>query len=143
MAKPMMNEMEKNARQMRDQAVATAMRRKEEYLGARVPRELRDRVIERARELGIPVSILIRNVLEEAFRDPARVPGGVMMPSSQVSPASADRFAHVLGWERIVLNRPVRCAGCGRQLETGMEVTLGLGGGEHVILCPACKMDRI
>ena len=55
------------ARLMRDKARATAMKRKEEYLGARVPRELRSKVIARAAELGIPVSILIRNILEQAF----------------------------------------------------------------------------
>src|SRR3569623_1984684 len=53
----------------RDKALSLAMKRKEEYLGARVPRWLKDKVMERAREVGVPVSILLRNVLEEAFRD--------------------------------------------------------------------------
>src|SRR3990172_12224513 len=57
----------RQAGRMRERAVAQAMKRKEEYLGARVPRELKDRVLERAQELGIPASILIRQVLEEAF----------------------------------------------------------------------------
>src|SRR3569832_1831157 len=55
--------------EVRDQAMAMAMKRKEEYLGARVPRWLKDKVIERARDTGVPVSILIRIILEEAFRE--------------------------------------------------------------------------
>ncbi|HKI81175.1 MAG TPA: hypothetical protein VKA04_05970, partial [Pseudodesulfovibrio sp.] len=50
----------------RDKATSNAMQRKEEYLGARVPKELRDQVVQRASELGMPVSILIREILEEA-----------------------------------------------------------------------------
>ena len=35
-------------------AHSIAMKRKEEYLGARVPKELREKVLRRAEELGIP-----------------------------------------------------------------------------------------
>ena len=57
------------AQTMRDQALSVAMKRKEEFLGARVPKELRDKVTARANEQGIPVSILIRNILEDAFKN--------------------------------------------------------------------------
>ena len=123
---------------MRDRAVSIAMKRKEEYLGARVPKELRDRVIHRAKELGIPVSILIRNILEDAFKHE---------PVEFQAPATAhkevgSRFSSVLGWESIKLNRPIDCSGCGVPLTPGDDVTLGLGAGEPVVLCDACK-DRI
>lgn len=58
------------AQSMRDNALSVAMKRKEEFLGARVPKELRNKVTARANEQGIPVSILIRNILEEAFKSP-------------------------------------------------------------------------
>ncbi len=129
----------------RDKAMAIAMKRKEEYLGARVPRELKEKVIERARDLGMPVSILIRNVLEDAFGS-AR--GGVRYSSQQadnieVSAAKSApvRFPTVLGWEDITLNRTIDCSGCGRSLNSGMSATLGIGtpGEGHVILCDLCK----
>ena len=131
---------------MRDKAVAIAMKRKEEYLGARVPRELKDRVIERAHELGIPVSILIRRVLEEAFEGECGVNTGVFANRADTNQETGvkgrpNRFPAVLGWEKINLNRPVKCSGCGGGLEPGVSVTLGVGapGEQHVILCDLCK----
>ena len=124
---------------MRDRAVSIAMKRKEEYLGARVPKELRDRVIHRAKELGIPVSILIRNILEDAFRnEPPELQAIAATRHGKVG----DRFSSVLGWESIKLNRPIDCSGCGVPLTPGDDVTLGLGAGEPVVLCDICK-DRI
>lgn len=114
----------------RDRALAEARRRKEEYLGARVPRELREKVMCRARELGLPVSILIRNVLDEAFG------GG----SAALSQKNKGMFADVLGWEEITLNRAIECACCSTPLHPGTRVTLGLGGAKkHVVLCSKCK----
>ena len=136
-----MNSEQKNARtqanrasSMRAQAVAQAMRRKEEYLGARVPRELREKVIRRAQELAVPVSILIRNVLEDAFGGHAAT--AAPAPGVQSKPA----FEDVLGWEEITLNRAIACAHCGTGLKAGSRATLGLGGvGGHVVLCGRCK----
>jgi hypothetical protein len=129
------------ARGMGERARREAMKRKEEYLGARVSRELRARVIARADELDIPVSILIRNVLEQAFGEDATRPSPVS--ASAVSGASrpADRFGEVIGWERIVLNRSMGCASCGTSIAAGARATRGIAaaGEEHVILCAKCK----
>ncbi|MEK7321843.1 MAG: hypothetical protein AABZ84_02045 [Pseudomonadota bacterium] len=131
---------------VRDQALAIALKRKEEYLGARVPRELKDKVIERADQLGIPVSILIRNVLEEVFRDDGTNPLGqpklsVDMGADTRNAAAANQFPTVLGWEAIKLNRAVVCSSCNARLQAGAYVTLGFGspGQEHIILCDVCK----
>lgn len=124
----------------RDKAVTMAMKRKEEYLGARVPKELRDRVICRAAEMGVPVSILIRKTLEDAFGVGGS--GDVVDETSDVGDvngAPVGRFDSVLGWERIVLNRAVPCSVCGVQLAAGKNVTLGLGAAQPVILCDRCK----
>jgi len=77
------------AQSMRDNALSVAMKRKEEFLGARVPKELRDKVTARASEQGIPVSILIRNILEEAFKSPpgsASSTRGGESPQGMVAP---------------------------------------------------------
>ncbi len=68
---------------MRNKALSVAMKRKEEFLGARVPKELREKVMARATDQGIPVSILIRNILEEAFKRPPGFVSGA--PSSSES----------------------------------------------------------
>ena len=139
------------AQAQRNKARATAMKRKEEYLGARVPRELRGKVIARANELGIPVSILIRNILEEAFPPGADNIAGVAetgagaatTASGNESRTPVTEFPNVIGWEQITLNRPMTCTACGRRIEPGVRVTLGLTspGEEHVIICGTCKVS--
>jgi hypothetical protein len=134
-------------RDLRERAVATAMKRKEEYLGARVPKELRDRVIQKADALGMPVSILIRNILEEAIRSWGKATSPAAGAVSDDGSRHADmapapiRFPNVLGWEEIRLNKSVNCGICGICLEPGASVTLGLAGPgeEHVVLCQRCK----
>lgn len=132
----------------RERATTKAMKRKEEFLGARVPKELRDQVVQRANELGMPVSILIRNILEQAIHSPRPGEGGAG-PTSALGavaghvPAAQDagRFPSVIGWEDMRLNKSVDCALCGIRLNPGVSITLGLAGPgeEHVVLCQRCK----
>ena len=133
MTKSMRNE----AMARRDEVVAMAMRRKEGYLGVRVPREFRDRIMQRAEMMGIPVSILIRNILEDSFKEEAGQRQQSAPSAAEMS--SADCFDSVLGWGRVVLNKPVLCMGCGVDLLAGEEVTLGFGAARPVMLCHVCK----
>ena len=132
---------------MRSKALNAAMKRKEEYLGARVPKELKEKVITRAAELGIPVSILIRKLLEGAFSE-NELDGKSLdskkradHPQDAVGQIAARRYPTVLGWENIRLNRQTMCAGCGKKIGPGACVTLGLSvqGEEHIILCDICS----
>ena len=136
----------------REEAVAIAMKRKEEYLGARVPKELKKKIISKANEMGIPVSILVRSVLENAFAEDAETVEIANKKRSSVhsnedrsehsvsSDQIKSRFSSVLAWETIELNRSVACAGCGVVLSEGATATLGLGGQDgHVVLCGKCK----
>jgi hypothetical protein len=124
---------------MRDRARAAAARRKEQYLGARVSRELRDKVTAWAESLGIPVSILIRDILEEAFRDGGAKGTGKGARASKTG--TAVRFPGVIGWEDIVLNRAMQCAACSRALDAGSHVKLGVSapGEDYVVLCDQCS----
>ena len=130
---------------MREKAVSLAMKRKEEYLGARVPKELRDQVTAKAKDLGIPVSILIRNILEESFNGAGVSPEITSPPSfseSANTDVKEDVLNSVLGWKRITLNKEAVCACCGVTLEPGREVAFGLGGVKPIVLCDPCK-DRM
>jgi len=111
-----------------------------------VPKELRDRVIQRAEAMGMPVSILIRNILEEASRSWSVVAQTAPKVADDVGATDAPghapvRFPSVLGWEEIRLNKSVNCAICGIRLDQGAYATLGLAGPgeEHVVLCQRCK----
>jgi hypothetical protein len=146
MAKAMRNKARQQADKRRNEAMSQAKKRKEEFLGARVPKALRDKVIARAEEEGLPVSLLIRKILENALSDyrPAAAPSAPEAPGNNVSSEThkAPRFPSVLGWEEVRLNRAIACAGCAAQLLPGATVTLGLpAGGENgpVVLCENCK----
>ncbi len=119
----------------RDKAVSVAMKRKEEYLGARVPKALRDRVLERAKKLGIPVSILIRNTLEKTFKEGVAASPANSNDKKKIS----DNFSSVIGWELIQLNKTVECSGCGLELRKGAKANIGLGSQQPVVICCACK----
>ena len=146
-AKRMRDNAARQAGIIRSKAKTRAMRRKEEYLGARVPKELRAKVIAQADKLEIPVSILIRNILEEAFtsknidvtlkpddRDRERATGPSIIQDN-------DEYPSVIGWEVMTLNKSMLCSGCGYELSAGAIVSLGVAGpGEnHIILCGKCK----
>jgi len=132
----------KQSRIMRDQARASAMKRKEEYLGARVPKDLREKVIAKADSLGIPVSILIRNILEEAFKNQISSENTQTKPVSATPGRHDKQFPDVIGWERITLNRDMSCSACSRVLPGGSVATIGLGMSResHVILCEKCRV---
>ena len=133
----------KRGQEMRDRAMAQAQKRKEEFLGARVPKGLRDKVIQSAEAQGISVSILIRRILEKAFE--GEVASSVSTKSDDIEQrASVDvtqRFPSVLGWETIILNQGVSCSACSCGLSAGSHVTLGLSatGGSPIVLCDHCK----
>ena len=132
---------------MRAEGFSTAMKRKEDYLGARVPKELKQKVIKHAAGLGIPVSILIRKVLERAFSESdsdtssTSVNYHTEIPQVRLGKIATNSYPKVLGWERIRLNRRTVCDGCGINVESGVYATLGLSlrGDDHVILCDICS----
>lgn len=135
---------EGRASSMRQQAMAMAAKRKQEYLGARVPKALREKMLMQAENLGIPVSILIRNILTEYvdnLGDVAQInENRPLKERDSVVAEQQKRFDEVIGWERLQLNKEVICTGCSNQLSKGDEVVFGLVPGKnHVILCKHCK----
>lgn len=138
----MRNRMMRRANSMREEAISIAKKRKEEYLGARVPKELRNWVIQKADDMGIPVSTYIRKLLEDAYHGRKSVKLSTVEKNSTSGDISTgDMFPSVIGWEEIRLNKTVHCASCQKLLEAGIYVTLGLArpGEEHTILCSKCK----
>ena len=98
-------------------------------------------MIAKADSLGIPVSILIRNILEEAFNEHV-AHGREQEARTASTPGSLKaKFPNVIGWENITLNRDVACSGCSQHLPAGNSATFGLGmpREDHVILCEKCR----
>ncbi len=137
MSKPMKpNDPARRARAARDRAVRIAMRRKEEYIGTRVPRELKERVIEQAAREGVPVSLLVRRVLEEAFG----VPMSAEPPVHRSGAASALDLAAVLAWQSVELAQAAHCVRCGRSLREGESAWLAVGvEPAPSLVCDSCR----
>lgn len=142
MARTAAHEAEKNADKMRKKALSAAAKRKEEFLGARVPKELKERVMARAEELGIPVSLLIRKVLEEVFLEATQasltdISGQLKSP---LGSTQESRLSAVLGWKSLELNRSHACDRCGQELLAGTEVVMGVTPDNGMmIICSTCK----
>ncbi len=115
-------------------------------LHTRVPERLEAELRERAADLGISVSNLVRNVLGHAFG----LVGDVVADSHAVARAARGArgdgraaaapptigIADVLGWQPIVLGKNAVCARCNELLPRGKDAALGVG--TQLVVCPAC-----
>ena len=129
--------------------------RKERVLHTRISDDLAEDIRRVAEDLRVPVSNLVRNVLEEAFSVVETVTDNVgdliedvveeaerararmrqrrtrsehrEPPETQEAAASArTEFADVLGWQPLILNQHQICADCEQPLERGERAYLGV-----------------
>ena len=145
---------------------------KERVLHTRISQQLAEEIRKVAGDLRVPVSNLVRNVLEEAFsvvetvsenvgelledildeaeaaRDRYRSRGErweePAEPAHPTAPAAPSRpeFPDVVGWQALSLNRSSLCADCGVSIERGERGFLGLGGAGSPVLCRDCGEAR-
>ncbi len=124
--------------------------RKERVIHTRVPESLETQLRQRAEDLGISVSNLVRNVLGHAFG----LVGGVVADSHAVAraargqsraPAPAPNPAvpsidDVLGWQPIVLGKNAVCARCNALLPRGTDAATGVSehGDTRFVICRPC-----
>ncbi len=117
--------------------------KKERVLHTRVPESLETHLRERAEELGISVSNLVRNVLGHAFG----LVGDVVADSHAIAKAArggtkrpaavpAASIDDVLGWQPIVLGKNAVCARCNALLPKGRDAAIGVG--TSLVVCPPC-----
>jgi len=119
--------------------------RKERVIHTRVPERLESELRERAQELGVSVSNLVRNVLGHAFglvgdvvadsHAVARAARGERKPAAP-EPASLD---DVIGFQPIVLAKNAVCAKCNSILPKGKDAALGVG--TQLVVCPSCLKE--
>jgi len=142
-------------------------RRKERVLHTRISEELAEDIRRIAEDLRVPVSNIVRNVLEEAFSVVERMTddvGDLVEEVVDEAEAARERIAarrrhrerrrdrqreprdaggpgdEVLGWQPLVLHRPQLCRLCGASLERGESAFVSLtGGGVGTdFACEAC-----
>ena len=155
-----------------DSQRAERRRRKERVLHTRVSERLDETLRRAADELRVPVSNLVRNVLEDAFvvvetvaenvgelvedviEEAGRVRGKFQRRArrhghyrhAQRAPVSEVRpeFPEVMGWQPLILNVEQECADCGRELGRGDRGYLGMRaeGPSRTYLCAKCLQAR-
>jgi hypothetical protein len=126
---------------------------KDRVLQARIPEQLDDELRDRAEQLGLSVSTIVRNVLLHTFE----LVEGVVSDSAQVgralrggkapsvpvkleSPTSrADDDPEVLGWQEAVLNLNGVCDQCNTILAKGQPAAVGVPKQKRpALLCLQC-----
>lgn len=136
--------------------------KKERVLHTRVPPRLEAELKERAADLGVSVSNLVRNVLTHAFglvgdivADSAQVArsasggtrapigasggGGGPSPTAARRPVAASAASDVIGWQPIVLAKNAVCAACNDILPRGADAAVGItDSGTRPIVCARC-----
>ncbi len=127
--------------------------KKERVLHTRVSVSLEDELKERANQLGVSVSNLVRNVLLNAFEmveeivaDGSRVAraakGRERSGAGSSSSVAASDIEEVLGWQTLVLNINALCSTCNDILPKGQSAAVAVysgGGRSHDrFLCRSC-----
>jgi hypothetical protein len=119
--------------------------RKERVIHTRVPESLEAQLRQRAEDLGISVSNLVRNVLNHAFSlvDNVVADGHAVAravrgnkPATSTPPAIDD----VLGWQPIVLGKNAVCGRCNALLPRGTDAATGVAehGDTRFVICKPC-----
>lgn len=128
----------------REPALAPDAERKERVIHTRVPERLETELRERAQDLGMSVSNLVRNVLGHAFglvgdvvadsHAIARAARG--RPTSAVAESEPASLDDVIGWQPIVLGKNAVCARCNAILPKGQDGAVGVG--TQLVICRSC-----
>ena len=132
--------------------------RKERVLHTRISQQLAEDIGRMAEDLRVPVSNLVRNVLEEVFSVVETVTDNVgeliegVMDESRVRrrrapepPEPRPDPPEVLGWQPLILARDGTCAGCDARLSRGERAYLGVtgsGAASAHTLCAECLDAR-
>jgi len=133
---------------MADTGKRTRKTRKDKVLQARIPEQLDEELRDRAEDLGLSVSSIVRNVLLHTFN----LVEGVVSDSAQIarviqgrpSPPSADSTqtndaSSVVGWQETILNRNGVCDQCNAILAKGEPAAVGLPiQVRPILLCTNC-----
>lgn len=130
--------------------------KKERVLHTRVPAVLERELKRFAENLRVPVSNLVRTILEDAVNaaDAAgeSVEGRLKRAAQQLGRERErlkkrvlpDQFAHVYAFQPVTLAQPGACARCGRSLARGDHAHLGMSEpparspAERIFVCDTC-----
>lgn len=132
----------------RDEPAPDGPPKKERVLHTRIPAALDDALKGFAQSMRVPVSNLVRVLLEDAVAVTQRASDRVVEAAEHVAdkavartkPAPADPLAGVFGYQPLTLAIETSCARCEGALAVGTSAYLGLrdGAGPRVFVCNDC-----
>ena len=134
---------------MTEKASSKRKAKKDKVLQARIPEQLDEELRDRAEDLGLSVSTVVRNVLLQTFN----LVEGVVSDSAQIarviqgkplSPATGNAgvATDIVGWQETILNRNGVCEQCNCILEKGERAAVGLPVQVRpTLLCGLCLAD--
>ncbi|MGH7820361.1 MAG: hypothetical protein ACREQ9_11345 [Candidatus Binatia bacterium] len=121
---------------------------KDKVLHTRIPESLEDAIKVKARHLRVPVSNLVRNVLEQAFQlvedvveDGLEIADTARRGAERLREAATRPRSEIYGWQELILNRDERCRDCGVELDRGAKAWRGLSDRPQtppIFLCARC-----
>ncbi len=131
---------------MAEKSKRTRKTKKDRVLQARIPEQLDEELRDRAEDLGLSVSTVVRNVLLHTFNlvegvvsDSAQIARVIQGRPASPAPASGDGHTAVIGWQETILNRNGVCEQCNTVLTKGESAAVGLPiQARPVLLCTAC-----
>ena len=126
--------------------------KKERVIHTRVPESLDDEIKKKAGNLGLSVSNLVRNILQNTFglvedivSDSAEVARSARGAADGLDAARARPRAggRVLGWQLALLNVNAVCEACNAILPKGTQAGIGItdGSGPKPFRCEPCVKE--
>ena len=141
--------MQKGKKKLQDRSSARqkkrtgrAGERKDRVLQARVPKTLYRDLVSRARGLRVPLSNLVRNILEDSTRMVENILESSFEIAHTLSRGVDEKdLKAVLGWQPMIANRDLACSHCGGSIHKGKEAFMGVGSpdGRSLVICEGCK----
>ncbi len=124
--------------------------KKERVIHTRVPGSLDDEIKRKASHLGLSVSNLVRNILQNTFglvedvvHDSAAIARSARGPGRLDRSRGLETRTRVLGWQVAVLNVNAVCDSCNALLAKGTNAAIGVveGSGARPIRCQNCLKE--
>ena len=116
--------------------------RKDRVLQARVSPSLYNDLVAKARRLRVPVSNLVRNILEDSTRMVENiVDSGIEIAEAIGKGMDGQDLSSVLGWHLMMTNKRLACSHCGHPIQKGRDafMSVGASGSRTFVICEDCK----
>jgi len=116
--------------------------RKDRVLQARVSQSLYKDLVDQARKLRVPVSNLVRNILEDSTRMVENIVDSSLEIADVLSGKTTEEdLSSVLGWQPMTANRELVCSKCREQILKDNQAFMSVGApdGRTFVICEGCK----